>query len=325
MVLGIRYAGRLPELMALIQDMNPMWLLAVLPVRFVYYWSNSKYYERFYGQIYHKRVSFWELFGGVVAMNFVNTVLPSGGISGAAFFAQIFRRKISQRRSYLAQLLWYIATFVSLVLTLSLSFLFLFFSQEIALVSFRLILIVTSLLLFIALTIIALTLNPRLFERSLYWLSRPVNWLLRKVKKGKIDATQTRRFVEGYRELIKLFIARPRELIRLVGYAWLCIATELASIMLVFLALDQIVNPGVVGTMYVFALLMSTLSIFTNGVGVYEATMIGVAVALGIPFQVAFSVTTIYRVIALWLFIPVGLIFYKRQTIDQPELTEEAA
>ena len=53
----------------------------------------------------------------------------------------------------------------------------------------------------------------------------------------------------------------------------------------------------------------------------YEATMVAVEVALGIPFGLAFSVTTIYRLMALWLFIPVGLWFYKRQVLDDEEKT----
>lgn len=318
-LLALRYAGQLPQFIDLIRQMNPWWLLAVLPVRFVYYWSSTKYYDRFYGGVYQKHVPFWKLFEGVVAMNFVNTVIPTGGISGAAFFAQIFQKQITQRESYLAQFFWYIATFLSVAMTLGLSFLLLFFSQEIALVSFRLILIVTSFLLFIALAIIAITINPRLFERALFVLTRPMNWILKLFKRGTLGAVQTRRFVDSYRRLVDLLLASPRHFLRMIGFAWLCIICEMASITLVFLALDQVINPGVAGVMYVFALILSVASVFTSGVGVYEATMIATAVALGIPFQVAFSVTTIYRLIALWLFIPVGLIFYKRQAVDEPQ------
>jgi hypothetical protein len=48
-----------------------------------------------------------------------------------------------------------------------------------------------------------------------------------------------------------------------------------------------------------------------------------VAVALGIPFNLAFGVTAVYRLIALWLFIPIGLYFYKRQTIDKVHHAEQ--
>jgi uncharacterized membrane protein YbhN (UPF0104 family) len=44
--------------------------------------------------------------------------------------------------------------------------------------------------------------------------------------------------------------------------------------------------------------------------------MVATFVALGQPLGLSLSVTLVYRTIALWLFLPVGLYFYKRDTID---------
>lgn len=322
-VLFLRNAGQLEQFISLLRDINLWVLLLVLPVRFGYYWASTRFYEHFFRGIYKKRIAFWQLFEGVVSMNFVNTVVPTGGVSGAAYFARIFRTKISQKQSFIAQFFWYIAIFLSLVIVLAVSFLVLFFSQSIIRVSYRLVLVVVSLLLFIALSMIAMTLNPKLFERVLFYLTRPINWVLKLVRQGQIGESQTAQFVDGYRTLIELFARRPRRVFRPLGDALLCILFEVLSIFIVFLAFGQVVNPGVIGVAYIFALLMSTLSFFTSGVGMYEATMVAVMMALGLSFGLAFSVTTIYRLLALWLFIPVGLWFYKRQLLDIEERADD--
>lgn len=320
-LLVLRNQGQIQQFIDLFRELNFLILLLILPVRFGYYWSNSRFYEHFF-KLYRKHIPFKELFAGVVGMNFVNTVVPTAGLSGAAYFAQIFKRDVTQRQSYLAQFFWYIATFLSLVIALGISFTILFFSQSIAQISFRLTLIVTSFVLLVALAVIAVTLNPRLFERLLFIMTRPINWLLKLIRKGAIDERQTKRFVDGYTSLIELFSTDPRQAIRPFTDALLCIGFEVLSIYIVFLAFGNWVNPGAVGASYVFALLLSGLSFFTSGIGMYEATMVAVAVALGIPFNLAFGVTAVYRLIALWLFIPIGLYFYKRQTIDKVHHTE---
>lgn len=320
-LLVLRNQGQIQQFIDLFKELNFLVLLLILPVRFGYYWANTRFYEHFF-KLYRKHIPFKELFAGVVGMNFVNTVVPTAGLSGAAYFAQIFRRDVSQRQSYLAQFFWYIATFLSVVIALGASFTILFFSQSIAQISFRLTLIVTSFVLLVALAVIAVTLNPKLFERLLYILTRPINWFLKLIHRGTIDSKQTQQFVDGYQSLIELFATNPRQAIRPFTDALLCIVFEVVSIFIVYLAFGHWVNPGAVGASYVFALMLSGLSFFTSGVGLYEATMVAVAVALGVPFQLAFGVTAVYRLIALWLFIPIGLYFYKRQTIDKAEATE---
>ncbi len=315
-VLLVRSAGKFEQFVELLQHVNIAVLLLLLPARYLYYWSNTRYYEHFF-QIFKRKVPFRELFGSVLSMNFVNTVLPSAGLSGATYFAHRLDKTVTARESYLAQFFWYMATFLSIVLMLLLSFVVLFFSNSIAQVSFRVTLIVMSFLLFAALGITAITLNQTIFNRVLYILTRPINWALKILKRPAIGPKEIQRFVDGFNDLVQVFLKRPRKAAQVFLDALLCVFAEVLSISIVFLAFGQLVNPGIIGAAYIFALLLSVLSIFTAGVGVYEATMVGVFVALGLPFNLAFSVTALYRIVALWLFIPVGLYFYKKQTIDE--------
>jgi len=318
-VLVLNNAGKLGELLELIKGMNLFVLVLILPVRFMYYWFNARYYKHFFG-LYGHKLSTKELFPKVVSMNFVNTVIPSGGISGATYFARIMEPKVNQRISLLAQSFWYLATFCSFVLLLVASFLVLFLSNAIAQASFRLILILISGLLFLAFCIFAISLNELIMRRALMIMTTPVNWILKLFRRAPIGDTHIKQFVHGYHTLIELFRKHPKKAWRPLADAIGCVGVEIISIMIVFLAIGQLVNPGVVAAGYVFAMIFSVLSIFTNGVGAYEATMVAVFVALGVSFEVGLSVTAVYRLIAMWLFIPVGLIYYKRQTLDsKPE------
>jgi uncharacterized protein (TIRG00374 family) len=81
---------------------------------------------------------------------------------------------------------------------------------------------------------------------------------------------------------------------------------------MVFIGFGQLINPGVVITGYALAIILSITSIFTGGIGVYEAGMIGTFAALGIPFALAFAVVIVYRVLNMGIFLPVGFFFYRR-------------
>jgi uncharacterized membrane protein YbhN (UPF0104 family) len=44
--------------------------------------------------------------------------------------------------------------------------------------------------------------------------------------------------------------------------------------------------------------------------------MVSILVGLGLSFDLSFSASIVFRIIALWLFLPVGLYFYKRTMLD---------
>lgn len=317
-LLLVRNFGKIPEFITLLKSLNIWILMLIIPIRYGYYWASTRFYQHFYG-LFNRRLSYKELFPGVINMNFLNTVVPSGGLSGAAYFARMYSDRITNRQSYLAQFFWYIGTAVSLILILAASFLILFFSNSIIQVSFRLTLIFISVLLSIAIVAVVVTLNPFLFKKLLFVLTRPANWILKLIKRDMLSQIQINRFVDNYHDLITMFSKHPRRAVRPFLDTFICILCEVASLLVVFLAFGKFVNPGVIGAAYVLALLSSALAFITAGVGVYEATMVAIFVALGVSFDVAFSVTTVYRLIAFWGFIPLGLYFYKRQTLDREE------
>ncbi|MEI7818601.1 MAG: lysylphosphatidylglycerol synthase transmembrane domain-containing protein [bacterium] len=317
-ILVLQNIGKLGELINLLKNVNIAILLLIIPVRYLYYWSNSRYYVHFY-RLFNRRLQFKKVYPAVVSMNFVNTVIPSGGISGGTFFANALEEKVTSRESFLAQAFWYLASFIGLVTVLASSFIILFFSNSILRVSYRFILIFISILLAVSFLVFAISLNETIMQKVLYISTRPINWLLKLIKRPAIGEVHIERFVSGYHDLIELFQASPRRAVQPFLDALICILVEVLSIMVVFLAFGVVINPGVAAAGYIFAMMFSLLSIFTNGVGAYEATMVAVFVALGQPLELSISVTAVYRLIAMWLFIPYGLWFYKQQMLDSDD------
>jgi uncharacterized membrane protein YbhN (UPF0104 family) len=79
-----------------------------------------------------------------------------------------------------------------------------------------------------------------------------------------------------------------------------------------FLAFGKVMNPGIVIMAYLFANIASIFGGVFFSTGIFELGMIGTLVALGVPFVLAFSVTTVYRVLNVLISFPPGLYFYRK-------------
>ncbi len=285
-------------------------------LRYLYYWSNTKYFQVYLKEFSHP-IPFKTLFSIVMTMNFTNTVFPSIGVSGVAVLRKELRKhNVSAHTATVAQGFWYAFTGAGFVLLLLLSLVLLPFSAHVSQISFRLILIMLILLLVATVAIIALLVNPRIAEKFAYVLTRPINWILRRLKRNSLSKEELHELIKKLYETLGEFKNNWKLLVKPFWYSFINTVLDIASLYVVFLAFGLAPNPGVVAAAYLIALLVSLLSIFTSGIGVYELSMVGILVGLGLGFDVSFSASIVYRIIALWLFIPVGLYFYKRAMID---------
>ena len=320
-VLLLRNGGHLEDLWRLLRQVNLLILALILPVRYGYYWANTRFYQHFY-RLYHKKLSYQELFPAVISMNFLNTVIPSGGVSGLTYFTKVFEKKVTHRQALLAQSFWYIAVLASFGLVMGLSFVTLILTNSVSPASYRFVLVLALIIIFAVFLVFALSLNELVLTKALFVATRPANWVMKLLKRPVITEAHIKRFEDGYHDLVDLFRAQPRTAVRPFMDALMTIAVEIVSISIIFLAFGKLVNPAVVGMAYILAMVFSIASIFTNGVGAYEATMVAAFTALGQPLELSLSVTALYRLIAMWLFIPFGLYYYRHQTVVMPDREE---
>jgi uncharacterized protein (TIRG00374 family) len=115
-------------------------------------------------------------------------------------------------------------------------------------------------------------------------------------------------FYRGYHEIVSQTKRWPQLLRWCLGSN----IAEVATVYAVFVGFGHFVNPGVVITGYMLAIVASVGGIFIGGLGVYEAGMIGAFVALGLPFALSFAVVMVYRILSMGIFLPVGLYFYRK-------------
>lgn len=315
--LAIIQFGQFKQFLQVIKGINLSLLLVVFGLRYLYYWSNTKYFQSYLHNFNHD-IPFKALFKDVITMNFANTVFPTGGVSGIAIMrGRLRKHKVSAHTTTIAQAFWMGFTGISYIILLLLSLLLLFLSQRIEQVSFRLILMVLLIMLVGLLVILALLLNRHIAEHLSYMLTRPINWVLKKFKRNALGRSQMRELNVKFYMTLSEFRRNWNQLLRPFGWCFLTLVLDIASLYMVFIALGVYPNPGVIIAAFLIALMASLLSIFTSGIGIFEIGMVGIMVGLGLSFDLSFSAAIVYRIIALWMFLPIGLYFYKRTMLDE--------
>jgi uncharacterized protein (TIRG00374 family) len=102
-----------------------------------------------------------------------------------------------------------------------------------------------------------------------------------------------------------------RKLSRPLFWALMVNISEVFTIYLAYVALDQFINPGAVILAYSVASFAGLVSILPGGIGVYETLMTTTLAASGVPKALALSATLIYRIFTMIIFVPTGFIFYQ--------------
>ncbi|HMS92413.1 MAG TPA: YbhN family protein [Candidatus Saccharibacteria bacterium] len=295
------------------------WILAlVIPMRYLYYRFNAKYFESFF-DIFKQKAKFNLVFESTITMNFVNIVFPSGGISGLSYIRKVLKDDVDSANVTLAQLSWYVLSFITYIGFLLLGFVLLLLSNQVIKVSSRLIILVLFIIITVSIALILFIFNKKFVENAAYFAVKPLNKILGLVRKRILGRNRIKNFIGQLHGSIIFLKDNRDKLGKPLVYTSLMILFDLLTIYIVFLAFGQIINPGIVIAGYVIALITSLASVVTAGVGVYEAGMVATFVGLNIPFDIAFAVTIVYRIVSLWLFIPVGLLFYKRTLLDKKD------
>jgi len=315
-VLAYNQFNQVQSFRELFSEINWWLLLLALPLRYLYYRSNAKYFESFFA-IFNQQAKFSHLLEATITMNFVNIVFPSGGLSGLSYIRKSLADEVDSSNTTLAQLSWYLLSFAAYLLFLLIGVVMLLLSNQVIRVSSRIIILFLIIIIAISLTFLIFIFSPGTIEDVAYIAAKPVNKFMKLIRKRVFGRKRIKDFIEKMHSSIVFLRHNYRVLGKPFFYTCMMIVWDIATIYLVFLAFGQIVNPGIVIAAYVIALITSLVSIVTAGIGVYEAGMVATFVGLNIPFDVAFAVTIIYRSIALWLFMPVGLFFYKRTLLDR--------
>jgi putative heme transporter len=294
---------------------NAWALLLLIPLEFLNYDAYARLYRKIFG-IFGKQVSYWNMFKLTLELNFVNHILPSGGVSGISYFTVRMRSEgVSGAKATLAQVIKLFLLYISFQPILVVGLLLLAARGH----ANNLILVLATAL--ITLMIVGTFIGFYIIESKerinsfLTWATKAINWLIHLVRRHQPETFNLRSAQDTFLELHDSYMTLKsswRELKMPFVYMLWANITEIATIYAVYVAFGELVNVGAVIMGYAVANFAGLISVLPAGIGVYEGLMTGVLAATGIAASLSIPVTIMYRVLNMFIQLTPGYYFYQR-------------
>lgn len=249
-------------------------------------------------------------------MNFVNHILPSGGVSGVSYMTwRLGKYGVPSGRAAMAQVVRFAMGFVAFIALLVVAVLAVTIDGNIN----RWIILVSSTM--VAAMVTAMLLGVYLFnserrtEQFAGWVTRTTNKWVRRATFGRhrkvLDQASTLAF---FREMHHDYVAlREDKAILLRPFLWGLVFTlaDAALFWITFWALGTPVNPAPILIAYGVASMMAFFVVTPGGAGAFEAVMVGFLAIAGLSQGIAIAGIVLTRVILLLGTILLGYLFYQ--------------
>lgn len=314
---GTAYALRsqIYETISNLGKVNAWAVLLIVPLEGVNYFSQARLYQALFSLL-GDRFRTKPLFGLALELNFINNVFPSGGVSGFSYMSLRMKSEgVSTAKATLVQMMRFIMVFVSFQILL---FVGLFLLAIAGNASRLAILVAGSLatLMLVGTLLVGFIIGSKQRINDFFtYITRFLNRIIQLVRPSHPETINIGRARETFTELHENYMHLKRnykELKQPLLFALLANVTEIAAIYVVYLAFGHVVNPGAIVIAYAIANFAGLVSVLPGGIGIYEALMTGVLVAGGIPAEISFPVTVMYRVVNMAVQLPPGYYLYHR-------------
>jgi uncharacterized protein (TIRG00374 family) len=305
-----------------IQRVHIWALLLMIPLKWINNDAQTRMYQGLF-KVVGNQLNYRFLFKASLELNFVNSVFPSGGVSGISYFGVRMRGKhISGGKATVVQLMKLLLLFLSFEILLIIGLLFMAIGGR---VNDLVILAAGSLstLLFVGTVAFVMIIgHERRINATFTAITKGLNWLIARFRPKRPDAINIGKARESVYELHRNYKVIESQYKRLKWpFFWAFVAnlTEVLAIYVVYIAFGQWVNMGAVILAYSVANFAGLVSVLPGGVGIYEALMTGVLVAAGVPAALSFPVTVMYRVLSMGIQLPAGFYFYHKALRSKDE------
>lgn len=292
-------------------------LLLMVPVQLLVLYAGGEMifsYLRDKGQV--KKVSKWEMIRISFEGNFVNHVLPSGGVSGVSYLTwRLSHLGVSPGRATMAQVVRHASTFTAFALLLLIALFAVTLDGDL---NRWIILTSASLFGLIAggvLACIYLLSSKRRIEKFAVWMYRALNYVTRRVTFGRkrklVKQEVISEFLDDmHHDFVEL---RHDKKLLIKPYLWGIVfnIADAGLFMVAFWSLGEIFNPAPILIAYGVASLVGFVVATPGGAGVYEAIMVTVLAFAGISGGVAIAGILLARVVILIITIVFGYVFYQ--------------
>lgn len=326
-LIGLAYALRhqLVSTFDNLREVNLWVLVLMIPAQALNYFAQGHFYQSMFRTV-GDRFRFRSMVRLALELNFVNTVFPSGGVSGFSYITiRLKDEQISTAKATLVQMMRFILIFMSVQVLL--------FSGLIALAiggkanDFVLLMAgILGTLITVGTFLIAFVIGSKQrIDAFFTFVTRLVNGVIHIFRPNHPETINISRAKHAFAELHEIFVTLQRNaaaLKRPLGFALLGVFAEITTIYIVYIAFGQWVNIGAVILAYAVANFAGLISILPGGIGIYEALMTAVLTAGGIPAAISLPVTVMYRVLNMAIQLPVGYFFYSRALHAEPVIGE---
>lgn len=301
LIIMLKFA-ELQQIASLLKKVNYGWLFLAVLFQLADFASTACFFKI----MFKKRASFGHFFKTAFAMLFVDHTIPSFSVSGnLLLYHSVRKKKVKDGHASLGIALNIFLNFLIFLIIFVIGLVYLLVSMKIF--SFHWIWVPITLIViaFALITRILWTTTGHFHFRSF------LEWLLKKWPKAQYKILEKLSHLQDHKKTIKKKTVYLSFAIIAVGYIF-----RLGVIAMTFLALGNILNPGVLITGYFLASFLSTMSYVR--LGVYEASMAGIFTALGINYNLALTATLLYRLVSFWFSMIIGF-FCFRHLIDHKE------
>jgi hypothetical protein len=311
----------------LLGSVNIWILLLLIPAQLIVYYAGG---EMVFSYLRDKKsieeVPPLSLVRMSLEMNFVNHVLPSGGVSAISYMGwRLGKYGVSSSRAIMAQVVRHAAGFAAFIVLLVIAVLMVTIDGNIN----RWIILMSSTLVALMVgTIVAgiyLMSSQSRMASFADWLTQFVNKVVKEVTFGrKKDVLKRQKVERFFAEMHHDYIAlRQDKAILLKPFLWglLYTAGDVSLFLITFWALGVPVNPAPVLIAYGVATLAGFFVVTPGGAGAYEAIMVGFLAIAGLSNGVAIAGIVLTRVIILIGTIGLGYLFYQHAILKYGKRT----
>lgn len=301
----------------LLSQVNIWILLLIIPVNILSYIAAGEMifsYLRAKGAIKHISVPL--LVRMSLELNFVNHVLPSGGVSGISYMSwRLNKLGISTGKATMAQAVRFAAGYAAFITLLAISVLLVTIDGDInrwiILISCTLVTVMVS----ATVGVIYLVKSNKRIERFSKKFSSITNRLVRRITRRKANKLlDEEKMLEFFKDMHDDYLELEKDRKVLIKpYLWGLFFTvmEIALFFITFLALGKVVNPAPILIAYGVASLAGFIVLTPGGTGAYEALMVFILSLAGVSQGGAIAGIVLARVLILIVTIGVGYVFYQ--------------
>ncbi|NLX18581.1 MAG: flippase-like domain-containing protein [Desulfobulbus sp.] len=284
LIVAVSHIGELENFAHLVRKAEPVWLMAALVLQLATYMSVAVVW---YLALHAAGASYplWPLVPLGIAKLFSDQAMPSGGISGTAFFMAALNRRGISNQVCMATLLLSLVAYYGAYLTAALATLWLLHFYH-------------AIHTWIVAVVIIFSLVAAGIPTGALWLR----------SLGHKEPPRILRHAPGLKQLMEDVAEAPNELMH--RPALLIVATLLHLSVFCFDAATLWVMLQVVGMpvsfwavfpCFVLASMVATIGPIPLGLGSFEATCVGMLGVMGVPVETALTATLLLRGFTLWL------------------------